>query len=114
MLEARTALVRATMSRSSLRLARTASSTFAAMISFSTMCSRPTWWWARFGSHWSSISMAWKPAASLMAMVRRMCIGSPKPAAASKMSGSGVAAPISMAVWHISVSVRLASRYTFR
>ena len=77
MVLARIALVRATIRRSGLRRAATAASTLAAISSAGIMCSMPAWWCARFGTSWSSISMAGKPAASLMPMVRCMCMGSP-------------------------------------
>ena len=74
---ARTALVRPMMRKSGLRRAATAVATLAAISSTGIMCSIPMWWCARFGTSWSSISMAAKPAASLMPIVRCMCIGSP-------------------------------------
>ena len=74
---ARIPLVRAMMRKSGLRRAATAASTFAAISSGGIMCSIPAWWCARFGTSLSSISMPAKPAASLMPMVRCMCIGSP-------------------------------------
>ena len=77
MVLARMPLVRATMRKSGLRRAATASCTLAAISSAGIMCSSPTWWCARLGTSWSSISMAAKPAASLMPIVRCMCIGSP-------------------------------------
>jgi hypothetical protein len=74
---ARTAFVRPTMRNSGLRRAATASLTLAAISSIGIMCSMPTWWCARLGTSWSSISIAEKPAASAMPTVRCMCMGSP-------------------------------------
>ena len=77
MVLARIAFVRAMIRKSGLRRAATASFTLAAISATGIMCSIPAWWWARLGTSWSSISIAWKPAASLMPIVRCMCIGSP-------------------------------------
>ena len=73
----------------------------------------PMWWWARLGMSWSSISIAAKPAASAIGIVRCMCIGSPKPVAPSRISGSEQTVRMSMPACTSSVMFRFASSTTF-